>query len=63
MSAIAGGFPASLDMFLNFLKKKKRFLVDIQPLLLPEHVEKLKHLEEVWINSTSNRPVKEAFLN
>ena len=60
MSAIAGGFPASFDMFLNFLKQG---FVDLQHVLdIPKHVEKLKHLEEVWINSTSNRPVKEAFL-
>ena len=54
MSAIAGGFPASFDMFLNFLKQG---FVDLQHVLdLPKHVEKLEHLEEVWIDSASNCP-------
>ena len=60
-------------MFLNFLK---RFLVDLQPILTPshhkpfywpniltpEHVEKLKHLEEVWIYRAAERPVNEALV-
>ena len=60
MSAIAGGFPASFDMFLNFLKQG---FVDLQHVLdLPKHVEKLKHLEEVWIYRAAERPVNEALV-